>query len=383
VSSFRLIPFFAAALLTTSAKADAELSAIVQHAASEQGAGDKDLLALQGTLKAKAQRKRVVVPADTCVVVALAVAEGEAQLEVRPPETDPLLDREMGSVARVRYCAGPADEKVKLLAEGHGSFALGVFPIHRPAAVPVAKAADKAVDVADPTLSQRFARFVARDARGLVAMAPTREEDLSAGDPRTREVVLEAGRCYRVLAVTEREAGAARIGFDAMPAAEGPELSTAVMCAGRTAPRRLDIAVTGSGRLIWQLFAEQTRADAYAVGGEGDDFVARSLRSEHARADDRGAESTVVRGVMETAGQLETPFEGAPGRCYAALAVGAPSVRALEIEISDARGNVVARSSDGNVSRAKACVEQAGPHKAKVRVSKGSGAVGLQVFAGG
>jgi hypothetical protein len=383
VSSLRLVPFLAAALLTSSVQADDALSDIVQRAATEQGAGDKGLLAVEGTLKAKAQRKRVTVPADTCVVVTLAVAEGEAALEVRPPETDPLLDRETGSVARVRYCTGPAEEKVKLLAEGRGAFALGVFPTRRAEAVPVAKAVDKAVPVLETTLPQRFARFVARDARGLVAMAPTREEDLGAGDPRQREVVLEAGRCYRVLAVAEREAGMARIGFDAMPTAEGPELSTAVMCAGKTAPRRLDIAVTGSGRLIWQLFAEQTRADAYAVGGEGDDFVARSLRSEHARADDQGPESTLVRGVMETAGQLETPFEGAPGRCYAALAVGAPSVRALEIEISDARGNVVARSSDGNVSRAKACVEQAGSFKARVRVSKGSGAVGLQVFAGG
>ena len=63
--------------------------------------------------------------------------------------------------------------------------------------------------------------------------------------------------------------------------------------------------------------------------------------------------------------------------------MGVPSVRALEVELYDQRGNLVARSSEAkNVSQVRACAEVRGAWRARVRVFKGYGAVGLQVFTG-
>ena len=232
-------------LVGFSARADTDLLEAARAAAAERGAKAPSLITREGELESgKTLRTHVTLPAGTCVVTALRLADGDARLRLRPHAGDVLSDRDTGPLAWVRYCAGATAEKLGIVAEGSGPFALGVFPVVANAPAPTAPRPDPVPE----TLEVRLATERAGLGRDFVAMAPARDEDLSARDPRRREVVLDAGRCYRVLAVADAAVGVMRVGFEGVAATErAGSLATPSLCVDRTAPRALHLAVSGSG----------------------------------------------------------------------------------------------------------------------------------------
>ena len=379
------------------ARADDALESKAEAAARERGGEGEPLEHKAGRLrKEHAVHTTFSLPRGTCVVATLAVARGEASLGLRSLAAD-LVDADVGDLARVRYCAAEADEKVELSAESseRGPYALGAWPVGKPEP---AKAAQEAPQAAAPApQAEPLAARLAKLTQGYEPMAPPREEDLSEGDPRKRELVLEAGRCYRAFAAGEVQAGQLELllrnargsglrTVGKVPLGAGSSARTGVVCPLETETHVLEIRLrNGSGVVLWQLVGTDNPeiSKRWHVGGEGDGLVHKRMRKERERLDaNKLPAMAFVQGELTTAQQAEAKFNVVAGRCYAALAVGVPSLRALELDMVDQRGGVVAQAQGGSAARAQACASVGGEWTVRARAFKGYGSYGLQVFGG-
>jgi hypothetical protein len=173
----------------------------------------------------------------------------------------------------------------------------------------------------------------------------------------------------------------------------GSALGTALPSEGRFCPKHtqsylltIDV-VSEPGAALWQLFGapNEDLQSLFAIGGAGDSYVGKRVRKVTER--DKAVDAAVMafaHETLQTAEDMQQPFEAQGGVCYLALAAGEPSVRSLDLEIVDQRGNVVAQALDqGDMGQARACARVSGRYVVRARVFKGYGDVGLQVFATG
>jgi hypothetical protein len=393
------IPWLLALLLSTAPSAALANAALLEQAsgaAHERGGDGAPLVKRTGRLRADSPvRTTLSVPASACVVAVLAVAKGEASLGLRALAAD-LTDADAGQLARLRYCAAEREEKVELSAESseRGPFVVGAWRVGAPEPEKVAIAP---VPAPAPPPTESLPSRLGKLTHGYEPMAPPREEDLSEGDPRKRELVLEAGRCYRAFAVGEVQAGQLELllrnvrgsglrSVGKVPLGAGSTARTGLVCPQQTEPHVLEIRLrNGSGLVLWQLVGMDNPeiSKRWLVGGEGQALVHKKMRSERARSDaDRLPAMAFVAGALKTNEHAEAKFSVVPGRCYGALTVGVPSLRALELELYDQRGDLVAQTRGDSVARTQACAAVAGEWSVKVRAFKGYGDYGLQVFAG-
>lgn len=397
--------------LTIAAHAKAEeppanLISRAHAAAQARGASAHDALkAEQATLGGeKVLRLQFELKANACLVAAAAANESvnDAEVSLKAPGADWIADTTPGPVATLRYCAGKVAERVQLRARVPGqaaSVALGAWPMRaadEPSDAPLDEQRSKDDQKVTPSrLRRELAELAARSASTFQAAAPAREEDLGPDDPRTREVSLESGRCYRFLTVVGAPIAQVtlrlRDGSGQEVAAHSGEgraftlPSDKPFCATKTAAFQFSIEVKGGrGLALWQPFgaADQAHEQRFPVGGESKDRLGMRVREAHA-ALPKGSVAAMpfAAGTLATAQRAEAPFDVQPGTCYDAMAAGAPSLRSLDLEIVDQRDNVIAEARDqGNFAMAHACASIPGKWRVRVRAFKGYGQYGVQVF---
>ncbi len=379
-----------------------ELATVALDAAKARGGGGDALAEQEGKLEAThVARLGLKIASGQCVVAAAAShAATDLELSVRTPGGLSLSDGEPGPVAHLRYCAGKGAEnaQVRVRSDKATSYTLGVWAVHsgtegrQPSSTRApASAATPAV-----TLAQRLALAANIHAKGLAAMTVPHEEDLGSGDERARDLPLDGGRCYRVVAVAEP----GLMGVDlALQDSSGASLlagggkpvivmgNDAAFCPADAASFKLVVSTSaGAGRVVWQVFgAPHPKSQGrWQPGGEGDSWVAKRLRASHQQlGEGKPAAMPFEAGKLTTAQAAQASFEVQPGSCYIAIAAGAPSLRSIDLAIIDQRGNVVAQALDqGSVARARVCADLRSRWTARVRVFKGYGDYALQVFGG-
>jgi hypothetical protein len=403
----------------TSAEAPDALE-MARQAAVERGGVGEPLTSEQGDLVPSAKVElTVALDPHQCMVAAawIDAKDVDAELSVRTPGGLSLGDGERGQHARLRYCAGKGQEraKVRLRAAQKTRFGFGVWPLASPGqvarVVPPEKAEpDKDAGAAESekssapqkdkplfTLEQRLGQTVQKHIVDMQPMTPPREEDVGPADPREREVALDAGRCYAIVAAADAGLGELQLRLidpSGTEVASGRAKDAEVLlgtqqpyCPGATANHTLLVqALQGSGRLVWQLYGapDPALSSRFLVGGEGEGLVAkrlRSLRDQHAPR--MGAAIAVQLGKLTTAEEAEARFNVRRGFCYEAAVAGMPSLRSLDITLLDQRGHTLAQALDqGSSAHVRACAPLPGVWTVRIRAFKGYGDYGLQVFSG-
>jgi hypothetical protein len=85
-------------------------------------------------------------------------------------------------------------------------------------------------------------------------------------------------------------------------------------------------------------------------------------------------------GTLERSETERVTFQAQAGRCYRAIAVGMPSIRALRIRILDRFGSERADSGADPRPSARFCPTSGGRYRAELKADNGYGGYALQVF---
>jgi hypothetical protein len=287
------------------------------------------------------------------------------------------------------YCAAETQRvQVRVAAsQGGGMYATGIY----------ARTAAAAQGTADD-MRAMLDRAAQRYAAGMGQAAEPTTARMAEGEDINVEVPLRGGNCYRFLAVGGTGVqdlalhvyqGAAEVGSDT---AEAPE-AVASYCATADGGVRMRLHMErGSGEIAIGPYSggAQPGARAHAaqpevpVGGDGDDYLARQLRTVHGEVGEgrRGA-SQVMRATLRTAQDRVFPVQLMAGRCYTIVAIGSPSVRDLDLYLVTPAGLEQARDST-HESRAvistDPCPRWDGTYSVRARVFAGYGDVAIQVF---
>lgn len=291
------------------------------------------------------------------------------------------------------YCPGEAQRvQVRVTAfRGGGVYAVGVYSGQPPAA-------EGEVD-----MHALLDRAASRYAAGMGQAGEPRVAPMTTGEDLEQEVSLEGGRCYRFLAVggpgvedleLHVYQGSSEIARDAAMASE----AVASYCATAATPVRVRLRMhAGRGQIAFAPYSggrqheaaaavapRRPRAPAVPVGGEEDDFLARQIRSRHGRVGEgRTPVSPVFRATLRTSQDRTFPVRLEAGRCYTVVAVGAPSVRDLDLYLLDPSGLEV-ESDTGPDSHAVVqtdpCPRWDGTYTVRLRAVAGYGDVAAQVF---
>lgn len=286
------------------------------------------------------------------------------------------------------YCAAETQRvQVRVAAsQGGGTYAIGIY-----SRAPAAQGASEDMAAMLDRAAQRYATGMGQVAAPTIAR-------MAEGEDMNVEVPLHGGNCYRFLAVGGAGVqdlalhvyqGAAEVGADT---AEAPE-AVASYCATADGSVRLRLHMErGSGEIAMGPYTGGARPGARSsaaqpevpVGGDGDDYLARQLRTLHGRVGEgrRGA-SQVMRATLRTAQDRVFPVQMVAGRCYTILAVGSPSVRDLDLYLITPAGLEQARdtthASSATVST-DPCPRWDGTYTVRARVFAGYGDVAIQVF---
>ncbi len=245
-----------------------------------------------------------------------------------------------------------------------------------------------------------LARAADRYATGMSRQGDPTIARLAGEETMTREVRLTGGMCYRVVAVggsgvrdleLEMLQGSSQVAGDAATASE----AVASYCATADTPVRIRLTMAdGQGEVAWALFSGGTQhgarredrdvEESFPVGGERDDYLARQIRSHHGRAgEERRGASEVLRAELRTSQDHSFPVRLEAGRCYTFIAVGAPSVRDLDIYLVDPNGMEVASETGPEnhaVLHTSPCPRWSGTYTVRLRVFAGYGQVAVQAF---
>jgi hypothetical protein len=155
---------------------------------------------------------------------------------------------------------------------------------------------------------------------------------------------------------------------------------------GRTAATIKVAMYGGSGAFAVGVYAAQrAAATPEKVGGADSDFIANRLRQLHAQfGKGRAAVNQVVRGNLATNGEQVFNAKLTAGHCYTIIGAGAPSVKDLDIVLFDQAGTELQKdpTHDGfAVMDTSPCPRFTGTYVVKIRVTKGAGQFGAQVFS--
>jgi hypothetical protein len=251
---------------------------------------------------------------------------------------------------------------------------------------------------ASADMAQMLDRAAQRYAAGMGQAAEPTLARMTEGEDLNVEVPLHGGSCYRFLAVGGAGVqdlalhvyqGAAEVGSDTAEASE----AVASYCATADGSVRLRLHMErGSGEIALGPFTGGAQPGARAraaqpevpVGGDGDDFLARQLRTLHGQVGQgrRGA-SQVMRATLRSAQDRVFPVQLLAGRCYTIVAVGSPSVRDLDLYLVTPAGLEQAHDSthaSSAVITTEPCPRWDGTYTVRARVFAGYGDVAIQVF---
>jgi len=331
----------------------------------------------------------------------LAVGDGnlrDIDLVVRSRGIEIVRDQSTSSEAVVPgerpYC--PEDEQriqIRLLAfRGGGVYATAVYAA---AATGIASGQDGPPDVAAllDRAAARYAPGMARDGE-VITTRLAEAEDL------TNDRRLAGGVCYRFIAVGGAGVGdlelmvlqgSSEVARDSASASE----AVGSYCATVETPVRIRIGMArGAGEVAWAVYSgggqhgvERPGAEpvaSFPVGGTGDDYLARQLRSLHGRVGEgRHGASDVMRTELRTSEDRVFPVRLEAGRCYTIVAVGSPSIRNLDLYLIDPSGMEIASDTGPEASaviRTSPCPRWSGSYSVRVRAFAGYGPVAVQAF---
>ncbi len=396
------LPLFCALILSTPLAAQDDDDGATQaalvlsvSARGEADAGGTPLMGVEsGQLRAGRRRRfRVRVPDSGCVLI-VAEARGVEKVSVALTVGRRTLARAEGEqTAHTVHCHQGRATRARLEVRAHGGrgpFAAGAYQVSSAAAEPAGATAHEVLE----GLKERHA------GAGYVAASPTGNESLT-GDARSeRRVALVGGSCYRVLAgggpgvsdVALKLSGprGETLQEERVASAEATLGVLSPLCPTRTARYALTVSVTGGGDVAWQIFraaaAERAAAEAAArprppVGGTGTGYVARRLRERHGQVGEGMVTLTPASiGTLQRSETKRVTFEARASRCYRAIAVGMPSVRALRIRILDRFGSERADSGAEAQPSARFCPTSGGTYRAELKAENGYGGYALQVF---
>jgi hypothetical protein len=391
---------------------DAQLLVELASTAESAGADTRSSLAqLSGVLRVSQKRGvAVALPAGRCVVVVARAAGGleNVDVEIARGRTVLARDTDTGRSATARHCAGAAPERLEARARafrGAGAFALAAYLL--PQGEASANASRTPEQPFAAGLLDRLALLVRASSGGMSPLTAPAREVLAPGQRVERDVTIVPGRCYRVIVAAEdgvmdvdlalRAPGARAdetVQTDGTPVALATLGVIRPLCPALPGTYRLALTlVAGTGAFAWQLLgsvdapaqaASATRSATFRVGGAGTDFVAQRLRTRHAAVGEGREAVTDARvGQLRTSESSEEEVRVEGGRCYVVLAAGAPSAAELDLLVRDALGNELARDAERDAApRARFCPLTSGPVRVAVRMARGYGGFGVQVFGG-
>jgi hypothetical protein len=223
---------------------------------------------------------------------------------------------------------------------------------------------------------------------------------MEQGEQMSRDLRLEGGMCYRVIAVggegvedleIQMLQGSSQVAGDNAVASE----AVASYCATSVMPVRLRLRMaSGAGEVAYSIFTGGSQhgvrrpgepaTATFPVGGEGDDYLARQIRSHHGRVGQgrRGA-SEVFRASLRTSQERSFAIPLEAGRCYTFVAVGSPSVRDLDLYFLDPNGMELASETGPEnhaVLETSPCPRWSGTYTLRLRAFAGYGQIAVQAF---
>lgn len=243
-------------------------------------------------------------------------------------------------------------------------------------------------------------RAASRYATGMGQVSSPRVAPMATGEDLEQEYRLEGGMCYRFIAVggpgvedleLHVYQGSSEVARDAAMASE----AVASYCTTAATEVRVRLRMhQGAGQIALVPYSggrqhgasgpTKRRSKAVPVGGDRDDFLSRQIKSHHGRVGEgRTGASKVFRATLRTSQEQSFPVRLEAGRCYTFVAVGAPSVRDLDMYLQDPSGLEVASDTGPRnhaVIRMDPCPRWTGTYTVRLRVFAGYGAVALQAF---
>jgi hypothetical protein len=283
------------------------------------------------------------------------------------------------------HCA-EADGEVKVrlqMYSGNGPYALQLYAQSQDAGTASQQEAAVALDLEEAA---------AEAAAGLSALGDPYVGTLGHRNAATFDVTLPEARCYKFLGA----GGAGVQDLTLTVLVDGEEVAAdrisgvrpaAQWCApGRTAATIKVAMYGGAGAFAVGIYAAQRAATApEKVGGNESDFIANRLRQLHAQfGKGRAAITPVVRGNLATNGEQVFTAKLTSGHCYTIIGAGSPSVKDLDVVLLDQAKVELQRdpSHDGfAVMDTSPCPRFTGNYVVKIRVGKGDGQFGAQVFS--
>jgi hypothetical protein len=319
----------------------------------------------------------------------LAVSDGIGDLDLRVFSGGKQLAADQGTVAspRIDFCSDQdrqGEARLQVNA-GSGQYAFGVY----------ARA-----EGATPLLSQQesaalagLAQFANEAAAGMEPLGEPHAAQVGHRQAETVEVLLDRARCYKFLVAADPGITAITLGVSA----GGAEVAADRISGGRPAaqwcaPERTRVQVKllvtgGSGALALGVYGTKAAqvASPEKVGGFETDFIANRLRQIHAQyGKGRAAVTGVMRGNLGTSAEQVFDVRLHAGHCYTVIGVGSPSVKDIDVSILDRAGREIHKdtTSAGFTALDTApCPTFTGNYTLKIRVSRGLGQFGAQVFS--
>lgn len=402
-----LAPLFAAAQ-TPGGESEGMVEArlgLEVSSAGEAGGGERLGPIQLGRLRNGQTRSfTVTLPSGKCFVAAGHGGPGLTNLDVAVHVGRSVLarDAQTGPGAVARWCSAGRTARARFTVtafRGSGQFAAALY------AMDPAEAEAHAAALAGESALDRLAGLVERYGEGMRPVTAAARESLAEGDQLERIVPLRRGRCYRVLAAAEHgveNLDLALIGprgatLQRDASTDGtPTLGVlGPLCPASIGDHRLVLRVeAGEGAFAWQVFGNSSAsgggangaapAVTYRVGGEATNYPSRQIRSAHGEHAGGFAPLTdFIEGTLTSGNTAEHRFRVTGGQCYVVVAAAVPSARDLDLEVRDPFGNE--RGADrgpGAAPHVRVCPRVAGSYVARVRMSQGYGAYGVQIFVG-
>jgi len=287
-------------------------------------------------------------------------------------------------------CSFCVTEDMKIEAQvyaskGKGEFALGFF----------AKSSDENIILEE---NQAEARIALEENARSIAKKMTQVGEIQTGYLKyhtTKEIefYLPSSRCYKFIA-----AGAAGVQDLSLSVIENKKEIAFDRISGKNpaaqwcAPSSTTVIIqlsmyAGEGAFALGVFGstKKTTAAPEKVGGVESDFISNRIRQLHVQyGNGRAAISSVFRGNLSANSEKIFFVKLTSGHCYSVISAGNPSVRSMEFVLLDHRDEEVARAKTENsfpIIDTEPCLKQTGRYKIKVKMKRGFGQFGLQVFS--
>jgi hypothetical protein len=281
-----------------------------------------------------------------------------------------------------------ADTKVEVRIQafaGHGQFAYGMY----------AKGGADAGGLSDAEAAAlaEMEAFAAEVAAGMETMGEPHVGSLAYRNAEELEVLLDTPRCYKFVA--RGGAGVSDLSLSVL--VDGKEVAGDRISGNKPlvqwcAPARMRVKVKitmygGAGPYALGVYGAKALGVAAPdkVGGQESDFIANRIRQLHAQyGKGRAAISPVHRGNLATNGEQVFSVRLTAGHCYTVIAAGNPSVKDLEITLLNGAGSEIQKDKTVNsfpVLYTAPCPTFTGKHTVKIKMLKGSGQFGAQVFS--